>query len=73
MTWIKNAARNQVAPYAGAWIETSPLLALSPVSIRSRPTRARGLKPADTRGSPERVRVAPYAGAWIETRPLPGS
>ena len=31
-----------VAPHAGAWIETSAFMALSPEIRPSRPTRARG-------------------------------
>src|SRR5690606_41254677 len=36
----------RVAPHAGAWIETSTGSASAPKRPRSRPTRARGLKPA---------------------------
>jgi len=34
-----------VAPHAGAWIETVTLWGASDLELKSRPTRARGLKP----------------------------
>ena len=55
-----------VAPYAGAWIETSQRAADRPPN-GSRPTRARGLKPGKADASALTALVAPYAGAWIET------
>ena len=56
-----------VAPYAGAWIETSFPLSdgLFPLSL---PTRERGLKLNMSYNQYKNTFVAPYAGAWIETR-----
>ena len=57
----------EVAPRAGAWIETLSPLAVNAVLRKSRPVRARGLKlyPMTLR---KLIRlVAPRAGAWIET------
>ena len=56
-----------VAPRAGAWIETHNPFSHLCRNNKSRPVRARGLKPilgiANTVGNS----VAPRAGAWIET------
>ena len=57
----------EVAPHAGAWIETS-MLTLACCRQKSRPMRARGLKLDRERYSPCSELVAPHAGAWIETR-----
>ena len=38
---------NKVAPLAGAWIETSIMRRTHPQIWRSRPSRARGLKPQE--------------------------
>ena len=38
-------------------------------SRRSRPSRARGLKPEHQQTGRQRPQVAPLAGAWIETTP----
>ena len=58
----------QVAPFAGAWIETSMTRPPQPRSFLSPPSRGRGSKPACRgRRCPAR-QVAPFAGAWIETR-----
>jgi len=56
-----------VAPHAGAWIETTLALNAAKPLKMSRPTRARGLKLdllVDEFGA---SKVAPHAGAWIET------
>ena len=55
-----------VAPRAGAWIETYYVDALHSKQ-RSRPARARGLKPCII-GNCSALFVAPRAGAWIETK-----
>ena len=56
----------QVAPHAGAWIETSRWRKMRQ-SISSHPTRVRGLKPGEDEDYVEDDYVAPHAGAWIET------
>ena len=56
----------EVAPLAGAWIETS-MAASAAKSAPSRPSRARGLKLGQTLTTQEGASVAPLAGAWIET------
>ena len=57
----------EVAPHAGAWIETHPQQPSESELIMSRPTRARGLKHGDPAGRAGEKHVAPHAGAWIET------
>ena len=57
----------QVAPYVGAWIETSTTKSLL-VRLRSHPTWVRGLKLVDHQLNFVVSRVAPYVGAWIETK-----
>ena len=58
----------EVAPHAGAWIETRADGA-ERSSVWSRPMRARGLKLTNSfAGCRRRTAVAPHAGAWIETR-----
>jgi len=57
---------NDVAPLAGAWIETY-MNHHYHYYISSRPSRARGLKHAPWQSPPGPLRVAPLAGAWIET------
>ena len=56
----------QVAPLAGAWIETCVALNVTPLSA-SLPSRERGSKRRAPNFSPREWRVAPLAGAWIET------
>ena len=59
-----------VAPYVGAWIETSTQRR-SHFRKKSHPMWVRGLKHynlCDQHIAPE---VAPYVGAWIETKKLP--
>jgi len=60
------ACRRRVAPHAGAWIETH-ILVTNEAYVRSRPTRARGLKQAAYSAAYKQAAVAPHAGAWIET------
>ena len=55
-----------VAPYVGAWIETS-LSLISTKSPMSHPTWVRGLKRFNHDVDLKESRVAPYVGAWIET------
>ena len=55
-----------VAPHAGAWIETSRVLQ-SCVKDMSRLMQARGLKLGLPYKSNTIEEVAPHAGAWIET------
>ena len=56
-----------VAPHAGAWIETLPFLGYDVGYLMSHPTRVRGLKQLVKACSVSRALVAPHAGAWIET------
>ena len=60
-----------VAPLAGAWIETFFRLTRTVSPVRSRPSRARGLKRNASRHLHTRSGVAPLAGAWIETPAAP--
>ena len=57
-----------VAPPAGAWIETWLIVGNPDASVTSRPPRARGLKLAGAAPISLTTCVAPPAGAWIETR-----
>ncbi len=59
----------RVAPFTGAWIETSRL-GKGSKTLKSRPSRARGLKPACACFLTLGVWVAPFTGAWIETAKL---
>ena len=56
-----------VAPYVGAWIETSATWLLTIHRFRSHPTWVRGLKLALMCVGVQAQEVAPYVGAWIET------
>ena len=56
-----------VAPYAGAWIETSVRTIIICKAPQSLPTRERGLKLDVKDAIDHENKVAPYAGAWIET------
>ena len=56
---------DQVAPFAGAWIEMVGQLLLRYVT-KSLPSRERGLKSREFRKIKKRNLVAPFAGAWIE-------
>ena len=56
-----------VAPHAGAWIETHDMDNKQTNRKKSRPVRARGLKPSEADSIPCLRLVAPRAGAWIET------
>jgi len=60
-------AIGQVAPHAGAWIETARLLPRT-MPGGSPLTQGRGSKPEKPRCSKSDRQVAPHAGAWIETR-----
>ena len=57
-----------VAPFTGAWIETSPRPSRSPRHALSRPSRARGLKQTVIAQQAYNNYVAPFTGAWIETQ-----
>src|SRR4051794_33989012 len=59
----------QVAPFAGAWIETT-LSGRTCDFLWSLPSRERGSKPTPSQKQERIMTVAPFAGAWIETRPL---
>ena len=60
---------SQVAPLAGAWIETHPGEGVF-VLRKSHPSRVRGLKHILTNEGVNAEGVAPLAGAWIETPPV---
>ena len=55
-----------VAPYVGAWIETS-IFGKGGVNETSHPTWVRGLKLRKLLLIKSKGQVAPYVGAWIET------
>ena len=61
-----NFVRLRVAPHAGAWIETWQKGDVKE-KLKSRPTRARGLKQTNLLPDLLVGCVAPHAGAWIET------
>ena len=63
---IGNIHTYEVAPHAGAWIETPHRRPLHH-PIKSPPMRGRGLKPMFMRFVTRVFQVAPHAGAWIET------
>ena len=56
-----------VAPLAGAWIETVQQLVKYSKLLESHPSRVRGLKRASDARLQRPEYVAPLAGAWIET------
>ena len=58
--------KTKVAPYVGAWIETTAV-APSVSSASSHPTWVRGLKLQIQGEGTAHHGVAPYVGAWIET------
>ena len=70
--WIETKSENvlidfpYVAPYVGAWIETTSLK-VDPRIFKSHPTWVRGLKPKFCLMKLKQEKVAPYVGAWIET------
>ena len=67
MAVLEMAACPDVAPLAGAWIETGANTRCR-AKRRSRPLRARGLKLGELQNAvAEEAKVAPLAGAWIET------
>ena len=59
-------AKIAVAPYVGAWIETS-FINFALLAGGSLPTWERGLKQQLKLQTPVPQNVAPYVGAWIET------
>ena len=63
---IQPFAEYAVAPYVGAWIETTEE-ALDKEVFQSHPTWVRGLKLFYQKESNKEKMVAPYVGAWIET------
>ena len=63
----------EVAPRAGAWVETSLRVRVKPVA-RSHPVRVRGLKQIRFAKVGNLICVAPRAGAWVETQmEVPGN
>ncbi len=64
LVWV---CPGQVAPHAGAWIETMTANEAVRPDSGSLPMRERGLKPGYDIAAEKRRRVAPHAGAWIET------
>ena len=62
----RSSAKAGVAPFAGAWIETSATARTSS-QARSPPSRGRGSKHSIDIHRARLRRVAPFAGAWIET------
>ncbi len=61
-------SKKNVAPRAGAWIETFVYTEYCS-GAASLPARERGSKRIKTRGRIPAAKVAPRAGAWIETQP----
>jgi len=57
-----------VAPFTGAWIETTPRWKRLRKPPPSPPSRGRGLKPTPLLSEHDERHVAPFTGAWIETR-----
>ena len=55
-----------VAPFAGAWIEIIITMLKKYGSMKSLPSRERGLKFPKVLCLQGSVDVAPFAGAWIE-------
>ena len=55
-----------VAPYAGAWIETSSPRTTLPSALVA-PYAGAWIETYSTHSRPTSSNVAPYAGAWIET------
>ena len=60
---------DEVAPFAGAWIEIS-LISKFKKRSKSLPSRGRGLKFGIVALDLPYIDVAPFAGAWIEICPL---
>ena len=56
----------EVAPYAGAWIET-PLLVQVKLANTVAPYAGAWIETYDSVHGSLKLLVAPYAGAWIET------
>ena len=57
----------KVAPFMGAWIETSLIVVAADEGGRSHPSWVRGLKLEHMQGIMQVFCVAPFMGAWIET------
>ena len=55
-----------VAPFAGAWIEIQKQMVSIILSLKSHPSRVRGLKYHQQAIPALSTSVAPFAGAWIE-------
>ena len=58
-----------VAPYVGAWIETTSV-GLQPVEEQVAPYVGAWIETGNGAAKNSRHSVAPYVGAWIETSPL---
>ena len=67
--FLLSRRRRDVAPYVGAWIETT-MKGLYEILTESHPTWVRGLKLALEVIERTDGLVAPYVGAWIETSSL---
>ena len=62
-----NNLNGLVAPFTGAWIETEERNHGRTCTLKSHPSRVRGLKRLCGYSQRSRRRVAPFTGAWIET------
>ena len=69
---IQLELKQNVAPYAGAWIEIVMSLVGFAFTL-SHPTRVRGLKSQLKQQERISLKVAPYAGAWIEIIDCPAA
>ena len=62
----RNTGSGDVAPHAGAWIETPGMASLIwPASVA--PHAGAWIETAHSRDRAQHIQVAPHAGAWIET------
>ena len=59
---------SSVAPFTGAWIEIISAGGSAPSTMRSHPSRVRGLKYHEALDNDAFDFVAPFTGAWIEMR-----
>ena len=66
--WLE-AQIGQVAPFAGAWIETA-LCAFAMQQVRVAPFAGAWIETVGSRSQEMALWVAPFAGAWIETKTL---
>ena len=62
----------QVAPHAGAWIETANISTVKRLSCRVAPHAGAWIETRGALAARVRYAVAPHAGAWIETRSSAG-